>query len=135
MDSSEAQKQVLELIRTTREAKGLSRRKLAELADISPTTYNECESGARAFTFDRLTKVLEVLELDIFNFGKTVEIEQTSLQLVPVDGKQIEGYFHATAEGYKQIQERMDKMEAENKDIQSIKKDIEEIKELLRNKS
>ncbi len=135
MDSGEAQKQVLALIKITREAKGLSRRKLAELADISPTTYNECESGARAFTFDRLTKVLEVLELDIFNFGKTAEIEQTSIQLAPIDDKQIENYFQTTTEGYRQIQERIDKMEQENRDIQSMKRDIEEIKKLLKNNS
>jgi hypothetical protein len=70
-------------------------------------------------------KIVDVLELDIFNFGKTVEIEQTSLQLVPIDGKQVEGYFQATLEAFLQMQERLKQLEEDNK----------EIKELLRNKS
>lgn len=132
MDKNNLQEELLKLIKDTREAKGLSRRKLADLAGISPTSYNDYESGENPIPFDRLLKILHVLELDIFNFGKTVEIEQTSLQLVPVDGKQIENYFQATMEAFQMMQE---KAKEDNKEIKDLKKDIEEIKELLRNKA
>ena len=129
MNKENIQQELLRVVKEAREAKGLSRRKLADITGISPASYNDYESGASPFPFDRLLKVAEVLELDIFNFGKTVEVEQTTIQLVPLDGKQVEGYFHATVEGYKQIQERMDKTEIENKKI------LEEINELKKNQS
>ena len=132
MDKNNLQEELLKLIKDTREAKGLSRRKLADLAGISPTSYNDYESGENPIPFDRLLKIIDVLELDIFNFGKTVEVEQTTIQLVPLDGKQVEGYFQATLEAFQMMQE---KAKEDSQEIKNLKKDIEEIKELLKNKS
>lgn len=131
-NTSDFEKQILAKIKEAREAKGLSKRKLAELADISSSAYNDYENGDRPFPFDRLLKVLEALELDIFSLGKTVEVETTTLQLVPIDGKQVEGYFQATLEAFQMIQE---KAKEDSKEIKDLKREMEEIKELLRGKS
>ena len=132
MNKENIQQELLRVVKEAREAKGLSRRKLADITGISPASYNDYESGASPFPFDRLLKVAEVLELDIFNFGKTVEVEQTTIQLVPLDGKQVEGYFQATLEAFQMMQE---KAKEDSQEIKNLKKDIEEIKELLKNKS
>lgn len=124
------QQKLLDLIVQTRQSKKWSRRKLADIADISPTSYNEYEAGNTPFPFDRLLKVLEVLELDIFDFEKTTKEQATEnvttpSVFLPINGRLIEGYFQATTEAFLQMQERLKQLEEDNK----------EIKELLRNKS
>lgn len=56
------------LLKSKRVAKGLSQIQLAEMVNVSPTTYNQCENGKVPFRMDvakSLIKFLELSESDV----------------------------------------------------------------------
>ena len=58
----------MEQITTLREQKGLSRAKLAVLADMNPVTLWRYETGQRSPTVDQLERLAEVLEIEVSDF-------------------------------------------------------------------
>lgn len=52
-------------IRSVREAKGYSQEYLAEMLDISQSSYANMESGKSTLSVDRLIRVCDILQIDI----------------------------------------------------------------------
>lgn len=52
-------------IRSVREAKGYSQEYLAEMLDMSQSSYANLESGKSTLSVDRLLSITEILEIDV----------------------------------------------------------------------
>jgi len=60
-------------IKSERNKKGLSVRKLAELSGVSPTTISDLENGnTKKHAFETMVKISKVLDIDMNNFVENV---------------------------------------------------------------
>ena len=60
-------------IRSIRESKGYSQEYMAEMLDVSQSTYACLESGKTAMRVDRLFQILDILQVD---FHSVLEVEK-----------------------------------------------------------
>ncbi len=72
-------------IRSVREAKGYSQEYLAEMLDMSQSSYANMESGKSTLSVDRLIQTCEILHLDIH---KLLDCESINL---PIE-KSLDGF-------------------------------------------
>lgn len=67
-------------IRSIRESKGYSQEYMAEMLDVSQSTYACLESGKTAMRVDRLFQILQILQVD---FHSLLEVEKEATTKVP----------------------------------------------------
>ncbi len=56
------------IIKTKRRMLGMNQKKLADMLDISVTSYSKIERGVSTVGFDRLMKICSILNLDLKSF-------------------------------------------------------------------
>ncbi len=116
-------------IRTFREAKGLKQQRMADLLNISQTTYNKIENEQTKIKIDILIKIAEILEVTlddlVTNDGNTniqCQNENANINNQPT--------FNNDFLEMKQLYERL--LEAEKTISAQKDKRIQELEELLR---
>lgn len=109
-----ATKKIAWIIRSCRESRGYSQDYMAEMLDISQSTYANIESGKTSLSIDRLCRITDILGLDIH------EVIDTGLVCDEKGLKQKNALiFPATKEVYDQL-------------IMELRSEVDFLKELIR---
>ena len=114
-------------IRKIRELKGISQEHIAARLGMSQAAYSRLEKDDKQLTFDKLESIAEVLEIDpmkILNFDEQMIFNNSNQAGGTANLAKIQHYY-AYSEKEKELYESQ---------IEELKKEIEFLKELIKNK-
>jgi transcriptional regulator with XRE-family HTH domain len=114
-------------IRKIRELKGISQEHIVARLGMSQAAYSRLEKDDKQLTFDKLESIAEVLEIDpfkILNFDEQMIFNNSNQAGGTANVARIENYY-AYSEKEKELYESQ---------IEELKKEIEFLKELIKNK-
>lgn len=106
-------------IRSARESRGYSQDYMAEMLKICQSAYAHIESGKTALSLDRLIRITEILEIDIYELLEKGLDKKPQAQIEFRNGTPV---FSETKQVYDQL-------------IFELKNEIEFLRELVREKS
>jgi len=113
-DFQEDIENLLKLIVEKRKAMNLSQREMAEKIGTNQNSYKNIETGQSKLPFETLLKILDVLQIDIFNIkNKTSESE---LMSIPTNEEFLQSYVNLSKD--------VEEFKAQNTQIVNLLKEL-----------